>query len=148
MRESLCMQCRIAGLSAVILLIKIAASLTALSIAGQVVNQTLVKGVPGREWLGHPIRFFDLNRERNVPTWYQGLTLLLSGAILWGIAAATARGVPGALEGLEGGDARGPRGARQGGCGIGAGSLRSSRTSAATKCSSGTSGRLTRCGHG
>src|SRR5688572_24749726 len=74
------------------LLVKCAAVLTVLSAVGQVLKHTLVNRAPLRwEWLGHPIRFFDLNRERNLPTWYQGLALLLCAVLLWGIAGARAR---------------------------------------------------------
>lgn len=72
------------------LMILIALALTALSVTGLVVRHTMVKGVEGRQWLDHPIRHFDLNREGNTPTLYQALSLLLCAAALWGIGYAEA----------------------------------------------------------
>lgn len=46
-----------------------------------------------RLWAGGSslTRFFDLNRERNLPTWFQGMMLLSAAGLLWSIGCDRAR---------------------------------------------------------
>ena len=80
------MHINIAARVVVGLLAKMALVLVVLSLCGQFAKLAL-----RLEWLGSAIRFFDLNRERNLPTWYQGLTLLLCAVLLWSIAGVRKR---------------------------------------------------------
>lgn len=70
----------------VVAIVKLSLVLTAMSVTGQVLKFSL-----GWSWLGPPVRFFDLNREGNLPTLYQAATLLLCAALLWAIADARRR---------------------------------------------------------
>ena len=64
-------------------MVKCAAVLTVLSAMGQTAKFLL-----NDPRLGSVARFLDLNRERNLPTWYQGITLVLCTVLLGGIAGA------------------------------------------------------------
>jgi hypothetical protein len=59
------------------------AVLTLVSVAGQVWKYSVGDG--------SLVRFVDLNRERNLPTWYQGLVLAACTAMLWTIGCDRAR---------------------------------------------------------
>ncbi len=67
------------------LLVAMIVTLTLLSVSWQIAYSLLQW-----DWMGSPTRYFDLNRERNLPTWCQGLTLMACAILLWGIGSTVA----------------------------------------------------------